>query len=494
MEQNSANTYTDLYRLAQRWFIENPGQLIILTDWLDQINRTDMAMKEKAIYAGGHKVKNASGATVPVLAAISLGMPSEELAEVIRHHGIKLEQISDCIFDQCIESPLPDHSEDAQYLSIDVWRVTSEVVKAMSQSPALSEGLEEEIKEYEDYPDLDIAQLLSGNEAFWPVTQVRRILSAKNAKASGIDSIQPYFTGIHSFSSTNANLDAFTDEELLTMLDRTGYLEMGVTVENGFSCGLPTAFFNNLFLGMTGKSKENHQRVIDALNAVQDPCKIEQITARLKESLPDYLYERDDDGVKTLGLMAQYLDQNKYGSVFDSMTIKLNVLPLISPTGAFGLLEKDDIPPCFQDLIQSEGTIFKRLGDELMQFDPSAFRHNHFSAITKSISGFETPQDVADMNLTLLLKGVLKALEAYSSKTHYSVVGSPTRKYIDEATQDVSTLILFASKQKGLNYRDLQDLPSASKALLASNGFDIRKLPGMSYRDKAQVLSDGLGI
>lgn len=494
MEQNSAYTYTDLYRLAQRWFIENPGRKINLTDWLDQINLTDMAMKEKAIYAGGHKVKNASGATVPVLAAISLGMPSEELAEVINHHGVKLEQISNCIFDQCTESPLPDHSEGEQYLSIDVWRVTSEVVKAMSQSPALSEGLVAEIEGYDDYSDLDIALLLSSNEDFWPVTQVRTILSAKNAYSPKISNIQPYFTEIHSFSCTHADFDNFTDEQVLNLIERTGNLCLGANRENGFSCDFSTAFFNNLFLLADVKGNKNFKRMIHAINAVEDRQKIEMITARLMECLTDHPFERDEDGIKTLGLMQQCLDQRKYGSVINSMTIKLNLMPFDPSTGTFSRLDSEACSPCFEDFIQCESTIFKNLHDELIGLDPSSFRHAHFGAISKAIEAVNTPQDLSEVEMLHLLKVVLLALDVYGTKSHYTQVGSTTRKYIDQATKDVSTLILFASKQKGINYRDLQDLPSASKALLASNGFDIRKLPGMSYRDKAQVLSDGLGI
>lgn len=494
MGQNFDNTYTGLFRLAQKWFAENPRKQMDRRSWWDELCKTNTVMMEKVIYAGGYKVTNPTLDTIPVLAAISLGMPSEELAQVINHHGIKLEQISDCIFAESSNSPVPDDLDAPKYLSIDVWRVTSEVVKAMSEAPCLAEGLAIEISEYEDYSDLDIARLLSSNEDFWPVTTVREILAEKSAESSKIQSIQPTFTDIHSFSYTHADFDNFTDEQVLTLLERTGHLCVGANRENGFSCSFSNAFFNNLFLLADTEGHQNFQRMIRSINAVEDRQKIEMITARLMESLPDYPFERDEGGIETLGRMQQHLDQSKYGAVIDSMTIKLNLMPYDVSTGTFARLDAQACPPCFEDFIHSDSTIFKRLHDELIGLAPSTFRHSHFGAISKAIDAVNSPQDITGVDIPQLLKTVFLALEAYGSKTHYTVVGSTTRKHVEQAAQDVSTLIRFASKQKDLDYSRLQDLPSASKAFLASNGFDVKKLPGMNRRDKGQVLSDSLGL
>lgn len=494
MQQNIDNTYTGLFRLAQKWVAENPRKQMDRVAWWGALSQANTAMKEKVIYAGGYKVTYATGAVIPVLAAISLGMPSEELAQVIKHHGLTLKMISDCIFTQCSDSPFPEVPEDAGHLSIDTWRVTSEVVKAMSEAPSLSEGLAAEAKEYEDYSDLDIARLLSSDEDFWPVTAVLEILAEKSAESSNIQSIQPTFTDIHSFSHTNADFDDFTDEKVFTLLERTGHLCPGTNRENGFSCSFSNAFFSNLFLLADAGGHKNFQRMICSMNAVKDPQKIEMITARLMESLTDYPFERDEYGIETLGLMEQYLDQRKYSAVINSMTIKLNLMPYDLSTGTFARLDSETWPPCFEDFIHSDSTIFKRLHDELIGLDPSTFRHSHFGAISKAIDAVNSPQDITGIDMPQLLKTVLLALDAYGSKTHYTVVGSTTRKHVEQATQDVCTLIRFASKQKDLDYSRLQDFPSAAKAHLASNGFDIRKLPGMSHRDKGRVLDEGLGL
>jgi hypothetical protein len=493
MDQDTANTYTGLFRQAQKWITDNPRKQMDRVAWWGALSNANTAMKEKVVYAGGYKVTNATGAVIPVLAAVSLGMPSEELAQVIKHHGLTFQQISDCIF-TCSDSPFQTDADEAKYLSIDTWRVTSEVVKAMSEAPSLSEGLAEEAKEYEDYSDLDIARLLSSNEDFWPVTAVREILAEKSAESSKIRSIQPVFTDIHSFSYTHADFDDFTDEQVFTLLERTGHLCPGTNRENGFSCSLSNAFFNNLFLLADADGHKNFQRMIHSMNAVKDPKKIDLITARLMESLTDYPFERDEYGIETLGLMEQYLDQRKYSAVINSMTIKLNLMPYDLSTGTFARLDSETWPPCFEDFIHSDSTIFKRLHDELIGLDPSTFRHSHFGAIRKAIQAVNSPQDITGIDMPQLLKTVLLALDAYGSKTHYTVVGSTTRKHVEQAAQDVCTLIRFASKQKDLDYSRFQDFPSAAKAHLASNGFDIRKLPGMSRRDKGQVLSDGLGL
>jgi hypothetical protein len=495
MEQTSAKTYTDLYRLAQRWFIENPGQQLDLNDWFDQIYKTNSVMKDKVIYAGNHKVKNAANAVVPVLAAISLGMTSRDLATVIKHHKICLEHISDCIFEINDTPPFPAHPDDAHHLSLDAWRVTSEVIKAMSQDPELYEVMAVEARDYEDYPDLQVARLLCDNADFWPASSVRRSLAAKACGSPQISSIQPGFTDVYSFSTTNADFDQFSDEQIMTLLERSGHLCLGVTPENGFWCSTDQAFFNNLFLMLDSDDvPKNFTRIVQAINAVEDPDKIALIATKLTEILPHIPYERNDDGLKALSLMEKHLDQGKYGVITKNVALRINLVPVDTASGLFLNFEGEPIPACFEEIVMNNSTLLKLLSDEIAAIDPLSMGRGDFTAIRKAVKATRTPQETTGIDLPHLLKRVLLEFQAFQDKTHYTFSGATTPQYIEEALRDVTALIRFASKQPGIDYGPFQELPSSLKALLASNGFDIRKLPGISRHDKGQVLSDGLGL
>jgi hypothetical protein len=498
MDFKTAKTYTALYHLAQQWFTENPGQQLELDAWQEEVNKANATTKKKQriVQDGYYKVTNASGATIPVLAAISLGATSEALAAVIKHHGINLEQISDCIFEKIASPSLPAKPDVENHLSIDSWRVIREVVKAMSQDPDLRKIMALGATGHEDYPALDVARLLSSYENFWPVTSVHKSLAAKRAGLHGDKISQSYMTDVYSLFDKTVSYDDFTDAQVMTMLERSGHLCLGVNDENGFWCGSKQSLFNRMLLEAEGPNAKNIQRLIQAFNAVEDPIKISALTARFLEALPihTHTYAQEYEGIKILGLVEKHLDQKKYAAVSNSMTVKINMIPSDLIRGDFSKLDDMAMPQCLEVFIHDGGTIFKRLQDELIKLEPTAYKFSHFAAINKVLENNNTPQDLAEIEMTRLMNTVFQALEAFSAQTHYSVSGSKTNAWVNDATECVSTLIKFASKQPDVDYSEFKDFPLGLKKLMAANGFDIKKLPGLNHRNKGHALDDGIGL
>jgi hypothetical protein len=495
MDSTKPNTFTDLFHLSKKWHAENPGKQHEQCDWRDELHSDVNGFSNQTIYAGEHRVRNVPMPAIHVFAAVSLGMPSQELAAIIKHHKVRLDHIGDCTFERNDSPPFPPHPDDARHLSIDVWRVTCEVTRAMSQDPELYEVMVADAEGYEDYPDFDIARLLCDNADFWPATSLRRILTTKACGASKVDNIHPGFTDVYSFITTNADFNQFSDEQVMTILERSGHLCLGVTPENGFWFGTDKAFFNNLFLMLDCEEPpRNFTRIVQAINAVADPEKIALIAAKLTEILPHIPYERSDDAMKTLAAMEKHLDQGKYGSLIKNVALRINLMPVDIGTGEISYLDDESVPACFEEIVKNRNTLLKRLSDEIMAIDPLHLQRSHFTALRKAVKATRTTQDITGLNLPRFLKKILRELQALEKMAHYTVIGSKTELFIEEARQDVATLIRFASKQPGIDYRTLQELPSALKAMLASNGFDMRKLPGISRSDKGKVLSDELGL
>jgi hypothetical protein len=280
------------------------------------------------------------------------------------------------------------------------------------------------------------------------------------------------------------------------MLERSGHLCLGVNDENGFWCGSKQSLFNRMLLERDGPNAKNIQRLIQAFNAVEDPVKISAITARFVEALPihTHTYDQKSDGIKILGLVEKLLDQNKYAAISNSLTFRINMIPSDLLRGDFSKLEDKPIPQCLEVFVHDGGSIFKRLQDELIEIAPSAFKFSHFVALKKVLEQDNTTQDLTGIEMPRLMSHVFLGLESFSLQTHYSVSGSKTKAWVNDATECVTALIRFAFKQTDHDYANYLGLPSGLKALMATNGFDIKKLPGMSNRDKGHVLDDGMGL
>lgn len=480
---------TWLFDFARNWFIENPGQQVPMDAWNKAAGQAVEASDPWALFYRSHCVKPANYKIIPVLAAISLGFGSDDLAAVINHHSVSMKCVSDCVFEIIDETKTPDINLAT---SLSAWQVTSQVAIAMAQHPTLAYVLERDVKTYADYDDLEVACLMANNKAFWPITRLRVTLD--EALAGNVDwtNQHPRLTKAYTFSCTTADLNEFSDEQVLTLLERSGHLSVGVTQENGFQNDIAEDFFNNVFLGMQGPVR-NYPRIVQAINNIKDPARAASICTKLEEVLTQYPYENHDDGEKILNEMRKHLNEQTYGRVFNSMVMKLNILPIQAMNGC-ETLEKTPGNTVFDEFIDTENKVFERLYDELIVTAPDDFTGRHFKAIGTAVCDWDKPQDLAGVDISALVKTVLAGLDTYCASTHFNAVGAKTPLYARIATTNVEKACQFLAGQPGIDYSKLANLTSDRKAFLASNGFDIQKLPGMNRLHRGQVLSDQLGL
>jgi hypothetical protein len=480
---------TWLFRLAIEWYKDHPGQQIPHALWDEHTQASEKNEDKKVIYFREHAVKKFDYDMIPALAAITLGVPPEQLLAVLKHHANTVYQIHD--FKSQSWSELPSEPGDDQLLIPNAWNVLKGLVDAMSLDTKMTDVLDGELQQYQDNDELEVACLLSGSQILWQKTHLSEHFDLR--KSGSVDPREsPRLISADTLKEVEVNFNDLSDEQVLSILDRSGNLLADVDAENGFKAIETVGFFRKLFCD--SQNRGNYNRIIEAMNRTEDPVMITAIADRLLAAIPDFENRDRGEGVDFLETIRRDLDQTRYGHVLESMVIKLCALPIYYMARAKNDQYERSKSRIQRDFHASGSKIFKLLSDELKDLAPSAWRKRHFDAIGTLISEWNVPQDLTGFDLHGLLIEALIALETYKATDHLDYLNEKMDWCAEEAEGHVKKLIHFASKAIDIEYDRFAGLSSGSKALLASHGFDLRKLPGISNRDKGTLLSEGLGL
>lgn len=485
------NDYTDvteLLRFAQGYFLANPGQQMDLRIWEKQVAKEGVPDDLWVVQIGSYAVEHARPTFIPALAAITLGYSSQDLLAVMKHHDMDADDFLVSEYYKNLIPGVPDNPIDDTRIRLDSWTVCSAVLKAIQLDEDLIEDLllerNDENNHYEHNYDLEILCLLSTIEGLWPISMPDSSIETSNLGVLDISD----------FENISESFNQLSNEQILTILERSGNLHPLVISENGYSDGSSNAFFVKLFFGMQDDGNAKLSRIIEALNSVDDPGRLEKLNARIINVLPDFDF-KSIAGKDVLEMMAKHLDKNRYAALLSNMVVKLNLIPLSNAKSLKKTQREQVMTQVHEDFECAGDCIMKRLYNELMAIEPGNFRKPHFKAIGVAINDLADPQDLSGLNLQALLVRTLQGFDAYTKAAHWTTMGLPTTRFVEKAKPSVEALASYASKHVEVDYNALSDLPSAMKAFLAGcNGYDIRKMPGISRRDKGHVLSDSLGL
>lgn len=483
---------TWLFRLAIEWYKDHPGQQIPLEMWDQQVLVSKNNGEMKVIYFDRQAVKKFDYNMIPALAAIAMRAPPAQLLEIIKHHKITVDEANYLSFPWCLEGTVPSEPGDDQLLSPGSWSVTKAFVDAMSLDDNLTGKLEEHWLRFQDGDEFEVACLLSNKERLWSKTQMSEHFHLRQTGQADEGAPCPRLISADTLKDVKVKFDELSDEKVLAILDRSGNLLLDVEAENGFAPIETVGFFSKLFCDE--ENRGNYNRIIQAMNRVEDPALIETIANRMLAAIPDLENPDNGRGIQLLESIRRELDQSIYGNVLDNMVLKLCVLPIYYLSNVKNEQYEQTKSPAEREFCESGNRIFKLLNKELEGLAPSAWRKRHFDAIGKLISEWNVPQDLTDVDLQQLLVLTLSALETYKATDHMDFLSAKIDWYAEEAEGHVKKLIQFVSKTIDIDYDRFADLPSASKALLASSGLDLRKLPGINNQDKGALLSEGLGL
>jgi hypothetical protein len=460
--------------------------------WNQQVLTSQQNGEMKIIYFGLQALKRLDYNMIPALAAIALRVAPEELLDVVKHHNITVDDVNYVSFPWCIAPPpiAPEPGDD-QLLSPSEWPVLKAFVDAMTLDDELTANLEAHLRRFQDGDEFEVACLLSSKPRLWAKSQLTEHFDLRrNGKALGIPC--PRVISADTLKDVGVKFDELSDDEVLSLLDRSGNLLPDVDAENGF-LPIETSGFFQLLFGVS-KNTGNYKRMIEAINRAEDPKMISSIADRILAAIPDFANRDSGEGVQFLESMRESLDQDRYGHVFDSVVIKLGVLPIHYMANVKNERYEQAKSLAQREFCEAGNRIFKLLDDELKDLAPNAWRKRHFAALGTLISEWNVHQDLTGVDLQGLLIKTLSALEAYKAAEHQNYVGAKIHWCAEEAEGHAKKLAQFVSKTIDIDYERLAALPSASKALLVSLGLDLRKLPGINNRDKGALLSEGLGL
>jgi hypothetical protein len=494
MSAQQDNNLNELFYLTLDWYSKRPNQPIPLDMWDAMADRFGHGY-EKVIRIGNRQIADVATNLIPVLAAINAGVSSQALMETIKYHQVDAHIFLNARFAKLLQGKEQNIPGTNKAFILDNFSVIKEIVNASCLDDELSKQLASVFPDYEDSygPDacFEIAGLLSTNKYLWPITYLEKYL---NDIELGVEARRPILTPAGFFQDADIDFGSFTKDQIMLILEHSGNLHSGVICENGFSDQYVLPFFNSIFSEIhTGYSK-GLSGIINAINTIEDPSLVSRVSSAIIRSVSDFEIQNESMGPTILKNMETFLNRKLYQEVINSISVKLNVLLI------------EDLPSILSERIyysqhsalnefNDDGDkIFKRLHDELSHFKASEFRRPHFRALGSLLDDWKVPQDLSGIDLHGFLIKTLDALESYRQAKHRNDQGKPTDELAVFASRQVERLSQFVAQNQSQDYKRLANLPSASKALLAANGFDVRKLPGINRKDKGQVLSDELGL
>jgi hypothetical protein len=495
---------TWLFRLAQEWFISHPDEQIPHEVWDKEIlelkNRKPEQNASSAdtlrpasaqwlyVHANIWKVNNVAPEMIPVLAAITLGFSAEALSMVTRHYNIQKKHLTDLQFERDSSIACDYRAEDDARPMNDAWTVTEAVVNALCFHP---ESADQFVKDclpwtWRASAELRVACLLADEPRLWPSTYVQE--SMKSFKAGKeIDYAEDQLISAVTLNECSKAFIEFTPVQLQKILVRSGNLEIGATYEYGFD----RRFFADLLSSLSDPSNSNAKIIGRLLNTVKNPALVKTISKKLCESMSEYSAAGTTTNVVTLANLQNQLDNTRYAPVLDDILLKINILPLAHMTGD---RTADTSGSAFDVFYNDPTTLLAKLADRLLETDPKDFRGSHFIALERVFTFARATQSTEGVDMTALVLRVMQGLWNYHQTSHFDE-GSFTNEYKKRADEWITSFLSSVSNiGVTYDYSQFSELSSSDKQLMASAGFDIKKLPGMTTRDRGRVLSDQLGL
>jgi hypothetical protein len=512
---------TWLFRLAQEWYTTHPGEQISHAVWASKVQEAVLQNDPRHLssqHGGqGHGVSNerfdisahdwlvtwVSSDMIPVLAAVTLGFSTEELASVVQHHNVGLTQLAQCsVIENFMDERTDLRTEDASRRNLSRWTLIEEVINALCLDPKAVEELVSEVHQYGLNTKIRLACLLQDIPGLWPSTQLDQHIEALHSGIIDKNRTQFQFIENHTFCSLEEIHD-FSDEELRRIAERTGILTLGTTRELGFN----SFFFFDLFEDLaspkypdatyddSGDLLELGEPQVPLigrfLNSIECPELLSRINAKIRESISEFDASNMRSGINCLHNLETVLNPVKYADVLNDLVLKINLFPM----SGRGMPRQSYDGPAFDVFYVEPSLILSKLAGQLLKTESSHFKTPHFLALSRVITFDRAQQDTRSIDMPALVIKLLQAHDAYQDSRCCLTNGYPTEYIKDRAAGHLGSFLQYVGRiATDFDYSRIQAISSKSSLLLATSGFDIKKLPRLNKRDLGDVLSDRMGL
>jgi hypothetical protein len=473
---------------AKNWYKQQPDTQIPLQHWDDLLAEKapaiDGVFYEFRVLEGERSVRNFSAKAIPALAGISLGLKTSQLHAIALHHRIDLLELSRWKFGYVYKP-----ASEEKPVEFTQWNATKHMMRAFHHDPGTSHVFLESVSGKALSPTQEIASLTIPRPSVWPVSGIVGHIQCARAQREPHRSQPPPLTSAEAFSQARIDLAHLSDDQAFQLLERSGNLTLGATSEHG----LATTFFED-FVGFLLDNYTNCIHLVDVLNKLTDAKAIETVRLCMLEQLSDVQPDGHEwTGEWLLEGLEKHFDHNKFGRLHDDMILKLNVANVKKIEG-IAQVKNGAIPDCIKEFFCQGELVMLRLYQTLAPVMPSQYKNAHFRALKVASTDWDKEQDLSSVDLSALLLKSLEAYDAYRLQNHVDLMGAPQVTSKQNARYHMTCFARYALKHISHDHALFAGISSEAKAILASAGMDIKKLPGISQRDKGRVLCDQLGI
>lgn len=507
---------TWLFRLAQEWYLTHPGEQIPQAVWANKVQEalrlcdeerglspSDLTQPSRYerfdISAHDWRVVWASPDMIPVLAAVTLGFSTEELASVVQHHNIGRVQLSQCsVLENFIDERTDFRPEDTSRLKLGHWMLVEKVMKAITLNQEEVKGLINEIAKNEINSDIKVACLLTEIPDLWPSKAVEARLDTLRSGTTDTEYFQYPFIDSGTLLSLD-DLHDFSNDELLKILERSGVMTLGATKENGFAAG----FFFELFEALAqpdypdasedyeelGEPKYNS--IVRALNSIECPAQLGRFNARIREVMSDIDHNSLICGMNALKNLEAVLDPVKYADVMNDLVLKINLLQM----QGMHYPRQTDEGPAFDAIYIQPSLLLSRLASQLMETDSNDFNRTHFQTLSRILKYSRAEQDIDSIDMNHFVLKLIDAFEAYLKVGNFDSRGREIHYLKDRTADHLGSFLQYAvDRIVDFDYSRIERFSNDSRLLLAKSGFDLKKLPRLNNKGLGELLSERMGL
>lgn len=476
---------TSAFLFAREWHQANPSEQIPGEIWAEQIQGLSDE-DEWQICAGDTRCIANGLDFIPILAAVSTGKQGLSLLQVCRHHNVQPYFLKTLNIEAHDGKSIGAALDSGFEVPLSAWNICNEVVQALSGSEFNVMGFERSKPHLTSRPDLAQAFLHSPQRILWPVTPLQRVRDNPTEQRPACGTCP-----VTAFSKSGVDLREYSDARILELLERSGNLLEGMAAEDG----LRQTFFFNLFTEIDKGGEKNLERLVQAINSIEDRDQISKVADIITAQLSNHsLPWGSTKGIAMYRALDTYLDPEKYEKVFNSVLIRVCATSLKDVIDIMGISPGEVDYTRYEDILLNSKYLMSMLVKELSPLTPSDYRGSHFYALSRLASDDYDSPSLNGLDLNGLVLKTLQALEAYLGATHLDVLGNETSEMKNEATRNVSRFVEFLSSRMEIDYVQFSDVSAESRMLLASSGFEIKHIPNLSRHERGRVLSDQLGL
>jgi hypothetical protein len=479
------NDITWLFKLALEFYQANPGEQISEFNWNQYASKVDK-YEGWIVKAGDMSIHGYVVNIIPFLAALALGRSDQDLLDVIKQHQVTPYDFNNFKIETAKEgAPFVDFGEHFKR-GFTQWDVCRSLVRAVSLEDEAAEDYLNNVDGVRHTHELNVACLLSAREDFWPATELTRMV----ANVAEERRMTPIPTSLEAFMSEDLDLNAFSDDQILTLLDRSGNLVDGMEAE----IHLQNQFFSNLLTSNIQSKNENLKRILSVINSPKNPEMADPLERHILSELTGLRYDRGvTQGVILFNAIIQSLDPVTFPKIFDSTLLKVIATSVFDLTMVMAT-SPEEVPDTLKNVLIESNQLLSTLVPELEALEPDEYRSQHFKALKRLSSDSFAPQKLDGIDLNQLVHMIIRGFDAYKATIHVDGMGILSSSCKDEAEKDIGLFLRMVLPEMEIDYERFTGLSNDTRVLLATNGFDFKKLPNMTRHDRGQILSSQLGL